>query len=233
MSSPVPPVVLLHLWGVAGHRIPGALRRMVTTRRPLAATPGLRWHKLLGTGAGRTFTVRDADPLHWGLLSVWDDAPAAARFQAGHRCLDSWTSIAREQLVARMAPLASRGQWNGRHPFGDPVPRPVQGPVASITRARIAARKAVTFWRAVPPVSHDLQQVEGLRLAVGIGEAPIGLQGTFSLWQSAESLTSFAHHREPHVEAIRRTALEHWYTEELFARFEVLDVEGTFAGRTP
>ena len=48
-----------------------------------------------------------------------------------------------------------------------------------------ARRDAVrAFWRAVPPVSLDLAGRPGLRLAVGIGEAPVGLQGTFSLWET-------------------------------------------------
>jgi hypothetical protein len=81
-------------------------------------------------------------------------------------------------------------------------------------------------------VSADLRQVAGLRLAVGIGEAPIGLQGTFSVWESGAALNDFAHRREPHIDAVRRTATEGWYAEELFARFEVLSAHGTFAGRT-
>jgi hypothetical protein len=32
---------------------------------------------------------------------------------------------------------------------------------------------------------------------------------------------------------VARTASEHWYSEELFARFAVLSVDGTFAGHTP
>jgi hypothetical protein len=90
-----------------------------------------------------------------------------------------------------------------------------------------------TFWRAVPRVSADLAQCAGLRLAVGIGEAPVGLQGTFSLWTSGDALTDFAHRRGPHVEVVARTPIERWYSEELFARFAVLSVEGTFRGRTP
>jgi len=207
---------------------------MATSRPLLRGTPGLRFAKLLGTGDGRTFTARDADPLHWGLLTVWDDDASGARFAAGrHRAIESWQRVAGEQLVVHMLPLASRGSWAGRAPFGDPRPRRTSGPVASITRARIAARKTLTFWRAVPRVSADLHRVDGLRLAVGIGEAPIGLQGTFSLWRDSAALNEFAHGRQPHRDVVCRTPLEHWYVEELFARFEVLAVDGTFAGERP
>lgn len=229
-----PRTAVLHLWRVPTRRLPGALVRMATTKPMLRGTAHLRFTKVLGTGSGRTFTVRDADPHHWALLTVWDDHLAAAAFAADarHRALRSWQRIAAEQLVVRLQPIASRGEWSRQHPFGDPTPQKVTGPVASITRARITARKAVTFWRAVPPVSHDLHQVDGLRLALGIGEAPVGLQGTFSVWDDAQALTRFAHRREPHVDAIRRTALEGWYAEELFARFAVLGARGTYDGRT-
>ena len=85
----------------------------------------------------------------------------------------------------------------------------------------------------MPPVSTDLHRSAGLRLAVGIGEAPIGLQGTFSLWESAAALTAFAHRGAPHAEAIRQTGLQNWYAEELFARFAAEGIEGSFAGRAP
>ncbi|GAA4356151.1 monooxygenase [Angustibacter luteus] len=225
------PTVLLQLWGVDTRHVGSALTRMATTRRQLRDTPGLRFRKLLGTGSGRTFTVRDADPHRWGLLTVWDGEADVARYLAGHQALDSWDAVATERLDVRLAPLASRGRWSGVEPFGNPLPRKVDGPVASITRARIRPSKAVTFWRAVPPVSLDLQRVDGLTLALGIGEAPVGLQGTFSLWRSAEALTAFAHRRAPHAEAVRRTATEQWYAEELFARFQVRDVHGTLDHR--
>lgn len=225
------PTVLLHVWGVPARAIPGALARMATGRRALRHAEGLRFHKLLGTGDGRTFTVRDADPRHWAMLTVWDGTAAADRFAGQHPALTSWQHVADEQLVVRLRPIASRGRWSGHQPFGEPAPRRVTGPVASITRARITPRRLATFWRAVPPVSHDLHQVDGLRLAIGIGEAPVALQGTFSLWDDADALSSFAHRRSPHLEAIRRTAEEGWYAEELFARFEVLGVQGSFAGR--
>ena len=205
---------------------------MGTDRGPVRRTPGLRFAKLLGTGDGRTFTVRDADPRHWGLLATWDSADAAAAFEHS-RTIRGWGRLATEHLRLALRPLTSRGHWAGQRPFGDPTPQRHDGPVAAITRARIRTAKALTFWRAVPPVSADLRHSPGLRLAIGIGEAPIGLQGTFSLWESGPALTAFAHRGVPHMEAIRQTGLQNWYAEELFARFAVLDIKGSFDGRRP
>jgi hypothetical protein len=227
-----PPLVTLHLWGVPRRGIPTAVMRMATDRRPLRRTPGLRFAKLLGTGSGRTFTIRDADPRRWGLLAVWDSAAAADAFHHGP-VARRWQRLAEEQWTARLRPLAARGRWSRRRPFGEPRPQRWDGPVAAITRARLAPRKAVSFWRAVPPVSADLHAGPGLGMALGIGEAPLGLQGTFSVWRSAADLNRFAFERAAHVEAIRRTAEEGWYAEELFARFALLSAEGTLDGRDP
>ena len=228
----VPEVVTVHLWGIPARRVGDAVVRMATHRRLLRSAPAPAFAKLLGTGDGRTFTVRDADPRHWGVLATWRSAADAVAFEHG-AVARSWNRIAEERLRVTMRPLSSRGEWSRRRPFGDPVARPYAGPVAAVTRARIKARRAVQFWRSVPPVSADLLRCDGLRLAVGIGEAPVGLQGTFSLWDSPEALTEFAHRRSPHVAVVRRTAELGWYAEELFARFAVLDVDGTFAGRAP
>ncbi len=227
---------VLTLWGVGPRHVPAATLRMALDRRHLRGLSGLRFAKLLGTGDGRTFTLRDADPLHWGLLTVWDDEAARLRFAAGpiHR---AWDRIARERLDLVLRPVASRGRWSGRTPFDDPGPAPgsgpAGGPVAAITRARLRLTRARSFWRAVPPVSADLRDVPGLRLAVGIGEAPIGLQGTFSLWDDARSLREFAYHRAAHADVVARTAGERWYAEELFARFAVEQARGTFRGMVP
>jgi heme-degrading monooxygenase HmoA len=227
-----PALVTVHLWGVQPARVPPALLRMATDRRHLRRTPGLRFAKLLGTGAGRTFTMRDADPLHWALVATWSSAEAAAAFENGP-VARGWGRIARERLRVDLRPLSSRGRWSRRAPFGAPVPTSYDGAVAAITRARIAPRALSTFRRAVPPVSADLHQGKGLRMAVGIGEAPVGLQGTFSVWSSADALVDFAHRRGPHAEVVRRTDTEGWYAEELFARFAVLSVDGTYRDRTP
>ena len=225
-------MVTLHLWGVLSRHVPSAVARMGLHRRRLTATGGPAFAKLLGTGDGRTFTARDADPHHWGLLATWRSPADAADFERGP-VARSWARIASERLRVELRPLSSRGEWSRHRPFGDPEPPPYDGPVAAVTRARIRPGRLLTFWRSVPPVSADLHRCSGLRLAVGIGEAPIGLQGTFSLWDSGAALTEFAHRRAPHLEAVRRTTELGWYAEELFARFAVLAVDGTFNGHSP
>ena len=222
----------LHVWGVPGRSVPAALLRMATDRRALRRSPGLRFAKLLGTGSGRTFTVRDADPRRWALLAVWDDERSAAAFEGGD-VVRRWQRIADEQWSARMRPLAARGRWSREEPFGKPWPQRWDGPVAAVTRARLVLRRAARFWSAVPPVSADLHESPGLRFALGIGEAPLGLQGTFSVWDSAAALNSFAYDRAPHAAVVTRTAQEGWYAEELFARLALLSAEGTVAGRDP
>src|ERR1700755_835672 len=112
----VPAVVTLHLWGVPRRAVPSALSRMARDRGPLRRTPGLRFGKLLGTGDGRTFTVRDADPRHWGVLACWASAADAAAFEDGP-VVRSWARIAEERLRVAMRPLASRGSWSGHTPF--------------------------------------------------------------------------------------------------------------------
>jgi hypothetical protein len=230
--SSVPALVTVHVWGVPTRAVPLALLRMALDHRRVQHARGARFAKLLGTGDGRTFTLRDADPRHWALLVVWQSADEARAFERSSTAR-AWARLADERLRVELRPLSSRGMWSRRQPFGDPRPTRYDGPVAAITRARISPRKALTFWRSVPPVSADLHRVGGLRLAVGIGESPVGLQGTFSLWESAAALTEYAYRRAPHLDAVRRTDIERWYAEELFARFAVLDVAGTFAGRAP
>lgn len=230
VAEDVPALVTLHVWRVGAGGVPGALARMALHRARLRRTPGLRFAKLLGTGSGQTFTVRDADPYRWGLLASWSDAAAAGDFDSS-AVARSWRRVADEEWRTDLRPLAARGRWSGRTPFGAPRPTRWDGPVAAVTRARIAPRKATTFWRAVPPVAAVLRERDGLLAALGIGEAPVGLQGTFSVWRSTDDLHAFAYRDEAHATVLRRTVDEKWYAEELFARFAVLGSVGTLGGK--
>jgi hypothetical protein len=88
-----------------------------------------------------------------------------------------------------------------------------------------AARR---FWAAVPAVTTELRGAAGLQFALGFGEAPIGLQGTLSVWRDASALQQFAYSGPAHRAVIARTPTERWYAEELFARFAVLEADPLF-----
>ncbi|SQE00559.1 MULTISPECIES: spheroidene monooxygenase [unclassified Parafrankia] len=243
-------LVTVDFWHVPRRRAGHAAARMALDRPTLRRTSGLTFGKLLGTGSSHRFTPLDADPLRWALLAVWD-TPSAARGFERSRTIRSWAGIADERWRVELRPVASRGRWSGRTPFGGRPGGPAShrrpdgehrgrhggehggGPVAAVTRARLAPRQAVAFWRAVPPVAAELRGAGGLLFAAGIGEAPIGLQGTFSLWRDVTALRAFAYQGPAHAAAVRRTPAAGWYAEELFARFVVLGSRGTIGGVNP
>jgi heme-degrading monooxygenase HmoA len=221
-------LVTLDIWRVRRRGIALAFLYMALHRR-VRRLPGCTFVKLLGTGTGRTFTPRDADAQQWAILAVWSDRESAANFRRSS-FPSAWARIAFEHAEFDLTPLSSHGRWSGKEPFGTPAPRTTDKPVVAITRARIAWRKNLTFWRAVPPVTMSLHSSPGLVEAIGIGEAPLGLQGTFSLWRTDGDLRAFAYKGAEHAEAIRRTSIEGWYSEELFARLEVERAHGVLRG---
>jgi heme-degrading monooxygenase HmoA len=223
-------IVTMDIWRVRRAAVPLAVLNMARHRR-IRRTAGCQFAKLLGTGTGRTFTPRDADARQWAILAVWSDAEDAQAFRLGH-IARQWQRISEEHAAFDLMPLSSHGTWSGHEPFGSPAPRRSDRPVVAITRARIAWRKNLLFWSAVPPVTTSLHQAPGLMAAIGIGEAPLGLQGTFSLWDSDAALREFAYRDRPHADVITRTHQEQWYAEELFARFEVLAARGVLRGRS-
>jgi hypothetical protein len=143
----------------------------------------------------------------------------------------------------RLALLSGRGRWGGRDVLELLRPSTVRlehagerpgtgGPVAVLTRATVRPSRWHRFRGSRPPVSRELADAAGLRAAVGIGEAPVGLQATFSIWSDAAAVAAFARSPE-HRAVVRRTRDEGWYGEELFARFTPWGATGTWDGRDP
>ena len=223
------PIITMRIWQVPTSHIPMALANMGWGRVALRRAHGVTFAKLLGTGSGQTFTVTDADAHHWALLSVSQTTRGAAALGRS-RLIRSWNDMASETLQVELRTLSSRGRWSGHEPFPSGRPHRWDGPIAAITRARIKPASWRTFWSAVPPVAADLRGRAGVLLTLGIGEAPIGWQGTFSIWEHNRALTEFAQRGAAHRQAITETARQDWYAEELFARFAVLKCIGTFAG---
>ena len=214
--EPVPALVTLQVWRVAPVAVPRALGRISVDRTRARRVPGVRFCALLGTARG--FGVDRPDPTRWAKLTCWSTPgpdPVAR----------SWDRLAVDRCSLTLRPLASTGRWRGREPFGSPAPTPYDGPVAALTRARLRPGRARRFWQAVPPVEAAVHGSPGLQAALAVGEAPVGLQGTFSVWDSPAAVRAFTSspaHRAV-VEGTRRVG---WYAEDLFARFAVEDVDG-------
>ncbi len=226
------PVATVHVWRVPASAVPRTLVAVAADPRRLRGLPGLRFAKLLGTGQGRTFRPSDATLTRWMLVASWADV-ASARQAEQATVLRAWQGRAVETWHGTLSTLNAHGRWSRRVPFLPSAPRSWDGPVAVLTRARLSARRAVTFWRAVPDVVTDLRRQSGVGTAFGFGEAPVGVQGTFSVWRDAQAVRAFAYDGQAHRTVVRRTAEVGWYAEDLFARFALIDSVGTIAGHDP
>ena len=207
------PVTTLSVWRVAPVAVPRAMWGMAVNPGRLRRTPGVRFAKLLGTGHGSRFGPTSADLTRWAALIVSEQEPPNLR-----------RGPTTAMCTITLSPIASRGTWSGQAPFQNE--RTENGNVLVITRARLRASRTPVFWRAIGPVAKTLHGQEGLLAAFGFGEAPLGFQGTVSIWRDAADLTRFAYRQPEHAAVVASTPRQRWYAEELFARFRVLDIEG-------
>jgi len=219
-------IVLVYFWKINLRSLPIAILHMALDRITLKQNKKVTFFKSLGSGKGETFTPKDADAKRWGLLVVIDLAEVDA-FDASP-LISNWRKISTAEYRAVLQPISSHGLWSKRKPFDENQISNWQGPIAAITRARIKWAMNQKFWRAVPPVTVSLKSSPGLLSAIGIGEAPIGLQGTFSRWESGAALRIFAYQGQAHIAAIQATKDLDWYAEELFARFAIIEEHGGF-----
>ena len=217
-------MIVAYFWTIKPRAIPFAILAMALDRFALTRSKNVGFYKSLGTGKGETFTPADANSLRWGLVAQVNDLDAFDQSSVVKR----WRKNSVDEFRAVLEPISSHGKWAGKEPFVASV-KDWDGPVAAITRARIKWHQNFRFWSSVPPVTISLKSAPGLMAAIGIGEAPIGLQGTFSLWESSAAIKDFAYKGAAHQKAIADTATYNWYSEELFARFAVKDMRGSIA----
>ena len=215
-------MIVAYFWRIKPSAIPFALLAMAIDRFTLSSSKNVGFYKSLGTGKGETFTPADANSLRWGLIAQVHDLEAFDQSLVVKR----WRKRGVGEFRAILEPISTHGKWAGKEPFVASV-KDWDGPVVAITRARIKWHQNFRFWRSVPPVTMSLKSAPGLISAIGIGEAPIGLQGTFSLWESSAAIREFAYKGAAHQKAIADTATYNWYSEELFARFAVKDLRGS------
>jgi hypothetical protein len=214
----------IFIWKIRRSDIWRALLHMGLDRSSLRQNSAISFFKLLGTGSGERFTPRDADSQTWAILVT---SKASVDELHAMKPFTSWRKFACSEESYTLMPISSHGAWGGIEPFHNDQPLSWKGEIAAITRAKIKWHLNLQFWRATPTVTKALHNSPGLIRAIGIGEAPIGLQGTFSHWRSSEDLRAFAYRGEAHQRAIALTSELNWYSEELFARFAVIDYQSS------
>jgi spheroidene monooxygenase len=221
-------IALLQLFDLApGHRVWG-FGALALGRYRWRRVPGLVFCKSLGSGFEGGFGVRPSASRQ-GLFCVFENDADADRFLASSDFLACYHARSSEQLTVKLRVCSSRGSWSG-HALEPAAPRPDSGPIASLTRASIRPAAALRFWRKAPPAEAALERAPGCLLAVGLGEAPLLRQATFSIWESAAAMDAYAR-SGAHLEAIRAAYDEGYFSESMFVRFVPDEVRGVWKGR--
>lgn len=228
-------VVILLVDYLRQHQAWGWLR-MVAGPGPLREIAGLTFAKVMGSGQNGGFSLRPS-PSHQGLICCFDHWQSAADFLKGAH-VKAMTERAREWWYGAFAVRSARGQWDKQAwmPTDDAACPAWSGMqvhphmLGVLTRANIRPAKAMAFWRHAPAAQHDLENSNGCHLAVGLGEAPLVRQCTFSLWQDTECMTQYAQHTS-HLQAIQAAYRHSFFSESLFVRMQLLNMHGVWKDR--
>lgn len=235
LNATAVPVVLCSLFTLKQGYKWWAFRKMGFAGWSLARAKGLQFGKMMGVGKGRGFSMKP-DFGRYMLLSCWETEEAARHFQQNSSLYTAISERSREVFTVKLLPVVSKGYWGGQNPFMPDIggmPAAYNGPVVALTRATVRWQKLPHFWRHVPAVSRATSSARGLLAQTGMGEMPFIQQATFSIWQDEASLKSFAYQMQDHQTVIKKTRSQHWYGEELFARFIPQETAGSWNGENP
>lgn len=182
--------------------------------------------KLMGTGKNGTFDIVP-DLGQWSFLSTWASEKDYYEFY-NKSFIKKYTSLFGYQNFAFfLSPVKVHGLWDGIQPFEESNEKFKENEnIAVLTRATIRLSKLIAFWSNVPKSSESLDQSPGFKYSLGVGEVPFIKQSTFSIWESEAEMINFAYKSHQHKKVILKTKKDNWYSEELFARFKLIKVEG-------
>jgi spheroidene monooxygenase len=206
--------------------------RLVAGALPYKDVPGLTTVKVMGSGHGGGFSLRPS-ATHQGLVCTFSHLDLALKF-LGSSLVQAYRDRARECWAGVLSVQSARGHWDKQAwqassdaALGTSAAR---GPFAVLTRASILPTKAMAFWRYAPAAQSDLNKASGCLLAMGLGEAPLVRQCTFSLWQDTAAMLQYAH-QGAHQTASAAAYKHQFFSESLFVRMQVLHMAGVWQGR--
>ena len=215
--------------------------RLVAGATPYKDVPGLTMVKVMGSGHGGGFSLRPS-ATHQGLICTFSHLDLAQKFLESP-AVQAYRERARECWTGVLTVQSARGHWDKQiwhasssEAMGDQgqaqasMPAQPAGPFAVLTRASIIPTKAMAFWRYAPAAQADLDKSPGCLLAMGLGEAPLVRQCTFSLWQDTAAMLNYA--RQGAHQVASAAAYKHqFFSESLFVRMQVLQMAGVWHGQ--
>ena len=209
--------------------------RLMGGGRALQGVPGLTFAKVMGSGHAGGFSLRPSAS-HQGLICCFDGWTSAVNF-LNAPLMRQLREKAREWWHGLFAVQSARGAWDQQTWDITPAQALADMPLASapndmlavLTRASIKPAKAMAFWRFAPGAQADLEQAQGCEIAMGLGEAPLLRQCTFSLWQDLDCMQRYAHH-DAHQQAIEAAYRHQFFSESLFVRMRLLSMQGNWKG---
>ncbi|SER20833.1 spheroidene monooxygenase [Pedobacter rhizosphaerae] len=223
-------IVALTITKYRGLTIPFAFLGMAILRLPLILNRKCKFWKLMGSGKNAQVDLAP-DFKHWAILTTWENKTDADTFYKKSFVVKWFRFFGKEEFTILLNPLSSHGLWSGKEPFktstGSTNP---QHQVAVITRAAIRLSRLTEFRRNIKRAAESMRKAEGFILSAGIGENPLFDQATFSVWENLESMKNYAYRNFDHSDVIKLTRARKWYSEELFARFEILESWGSLNG---
>lgn len=227
--APVPGVVAVLLVDHQPQHRAWAWLQLARGASALQGTPGLRFVKVMGSGQDGGFGLRPS-ATHQGVVALFDTRAQAQAFLEGAR-VQAYRERARDWWSGLLAITASRGTWDGfawaptPEADGEPEDTAAGIGVAALTRASIRPAKVARFWRRAPPAQRALQEADGCVLAMGLGEAPLLRQCTFSLWRDEPAMVAYAQ-GGAHGLAARAAWRDEFFSESMFVRMRLLASAG-------
>lgn len=219
----------LYRFGTVQDRL-WAFAQMGPARFAISRVPGIEFFKLCGSGTGEGFTPIPNTSVY-GILATWSDIDAARTALADAPVFRRYARHAVENCTWFLNARSARGKWAGDAPF-DAAGELPKGPIAALTRATIKPKIMLKFWGRVPAISDVIGADPNVIFKIGVGELPWLHQVTFSVWPDTSSMDQFARTSGPHGLAIRAVREGNWFSEELYARFAIDAVAGSWEGQS-
>lgn len=204
------------------------LSRYVLGSLPFSGAPGLQFCKVLGSGFNGGFSTKPSLTKQ-GFFCVFDNEEHAASFLKNASVFRAYQDHSSEIFTASLQAYSSRGSWS-HFSIKSLTTEPIDGPIASLTRASIRPTKALQFWSMAKPAEDSINNASGKILTAGLGEAPYLRQATFTIWNNEQSLNDYAQ-KGAHLAAIKSAYTNNYFSESMFTRFIVKSARGMWQGK--